>query len=486
MRSILLAGLVACLWQLGCSSSNGPPQCQPACRSGFKCVGGTCVSACNPECPPTQECVVSASGATCFTLVMDAGTDSTDAIDSRPSDAPGDANQTDAQTDSSPPDTPADAAADQPIDTSDGSGDASDAPSVTDGGSDGPSDATQDTAIDLPADRPWPGTGSTRGRWTNLTPAFLPDASAPPDPWPMARQLFSTAYDSDRERLVMFGGTLAPTRLDDVWEWSSRAMTWANRTPTPRPTMWPSARDSHEIVYDSARGRTVLFAGWDGGPLGDVWEWNGTAGTWERRSESDATLGNRNNFGLTYDSNRNRTVLFGGVRNVSGTGNAVSETWEWNGATGTWTTRTPTPLPTSWPPARTGPNFVFDSARGLSVLFGGQPTNGGPAADTWEWNGAAGTWMERPAGSTNPPAAQETFVAFDSGRARTVVFLKSNNTAPPAVWEWDGTAWADVSPVSGPAPFASRVPRAAYDSVLQRVLVFGGGQGHELWAWQGP
>jgi hypothetical protein len=309
----------------------------------------------------------------------------------------------------------------------------------------------------------------------------------------MARQLFSMAYDSDRERLVMFGGTLAPTRVDDVWEWSSRAMTWANRTPDPRPTSWPSARDSHGLAYDSVRHRTVLFGGWDGEPKGDTWEWDGAAGAWERRSDSVAALGNRNNFGLAYDSVRNKTILFGGIRNVSATGDAaatngvvLSETWEWNGGAGTWTSRTPTPLPTSWPPVRFFPNFVFDSERGISVLFGGIQMDGGPAADTWEWNGTAGTWIERPAAATNPPALQETFSAFDSGRARTVLFLKTNNVDPSMVWEWDGTAWADVTPVSGPSPSHSRLPYAAYDSVLQRVLVFGGAQGNELWAWQGP
>ena len=33
-----------------------PATCVPGCRSGFVCVAGTCVSACNPPCPAGQEC----------------------------------------------------------------------------------------------------------------------------------------------------------------------------------------------------------------------------------------------------------------------------------------------------------------------------------------------------------------------------------------------------------------------------------------------
>lgn len=34
--------------------------CVPACRVGFVCVNATCVSACNPACPPGQMCTADA------------------------------------------------------------------------------------------------------------------------------------------------------------------------------------------------------------------------------------------------------------------------------------------------------------------------------------------------------------------------------------------------------------------------------------------
>lgn len=38
----------------------------------------------------------------------------------------------------------------------------------------------------------------------------------------------------------------------------------------------PSERYGHAMAYDSVRGVSVLFGGFNGGYLGETWEWNGT------------------------------------------------------------------------------------------------------------------------------------------------------------------------------------------------------------------
>lgn len=39
--------------------------CEPACRAGYKCVSGTCVSRCNPPCPAGTVCAGDGAQATC-------------------------------------------------------------------------------------------------------------------------------------------------------------------------------------------------------------------------------------------------------------------------------------------------------------------------------------------------------------------------------------------------------------------------------------
>lgn len=57
--------------------------CVPACRAGFTCVGGSCVSACNPPCASRESCSVIGGAAVCLGLdggapVTDAGAVATD------------------------------------------------------------------------------------------------------------------------------------------------------------------------------------------------------------------------------------------------------------------------------------------------------------------------------------------------------------------------------------------------------------------------
>jgi hypothetical protein len=82
---------------------------------------------------------------------------------------------------------------------------------------------------------------------------------------------------------------------------------------------------SGPLVYDSHRARTVLYSErWQasGGNLVEIWEWDGTL--WTQRSAAGAPPA-RSEAGFTYDDQRGRAVLFGGVTS----GNVrLDEVWE--------------------------------------------------------------------------------------------------------------------------------------------------------------
>src|SRR5262245_52398405 len=75
------------------------------------------------------------------------------------------------------------------------------------------------------------------------------------------------AYDSVRQRTVLFGGSAGNQRFGDTWEWDG--FVWAQRAPANSP----SPRTNHAMAYDAARQRVVMFGGYDGTILGDTWEW---------------------------------------------------------------------------------------------------------------------------------------------------------------------------------------------------------------------
>lgn len=69
--------------------------------------------------------------------------------------------------------------------------------------------------------------------------------------------------------------------------------------------------------------------------------------------------------------------MFGGEQNVTV---LPLDTWEWNGSA--WVM-----AETTGPPGRSRMSMVYDSDRGVCVLFGGSNT-AGMLGDTWEYTGA--------------------------------------------------------------------------------------------------
>ena len=258
--------------------------------------------------------------------------------------------------------------------------------------------------------------------WSNRTPSAL------------YRSNHALVYDSLRHVVVLFGGSGPTGTLDDTWEFSSTTHSWAQRTPAGTS---PSASGWHSMVYDSARHVTVMFR------ATDIWEWDGAS--WSQRVPADGnTPPTRYSQAMSYDSLRGVIVLHGG----SGTSGALDDTWEWDGATATWTNRTPA---TGSPPARAFHAMAYDSERRVSVLFGGYDADIDDflAADIWEWDGT--TWTQKTA--SGPVARYGHAMAYDSNLHRTIMFggMSSGSALDSSAWTWNGSAWSQITS-SGPAP----------------------------------
>jgi hypothetical protein len=91
---------------------------------------------------------------------------------------------------------------------------------------------------------------------------------------PSARSVHSAIYDPVRDRMVVFGG-YSGAYLDDVWALSlAGTPAWTQLTPSGTP---PRARYYHSAIYDPVRDRMLVSGGLSmGGYLNDAWtlEWN--------------------------------------------------------------------------------------------------------------------------------------------------------------------------------------------------------------------
>jgi hypothetical protein len=267
---------------------------------------------------------------------------------------------------------------------------------------------------------------------------------------PDGRYAQASAFDEIRQVVVMFGGMAsspnAPMNAQqDTWEWSPAGGAWKARTIAGAA---PAARTGAAMAYDSIRNKFVLFGGRAGSGYDyqDTWEWDPGTGVWTDKSGPGAKPSARSQHGMIFDSKAGKIVLFGGGRSQFGgdimtISLAFDDTWEYDGATATWTQRTTA----SSPSARVDSGFAYSSQTNKAYLFGGMEVTsasagGTPMQDIWEWDSAAGTWTERTSAGNKPSPRFAHGMAIDSAKGQAVIFGGYDMTTSGSlndVWYWD-------------------------------------------------
>ncbi len=271
---------------------------------------------------------------------------------------------------------------------------------------------------------------------------------------PATRVRYAVAYDGATHETLLFGGTTDGGfggRQSDTWSWNGAD--WARRA-----IGGPSARWDNAMVFDSLRARVLMFGGRPG--VADAtWSWNGAAWT---PVPANRPTDDRYAFQLVYDSARDRVVLFGGqsecCNNIQ-----YHDTWEFDGAV--WSLVTTA----NFPSGRTDYGMVYDAQRQRVVLFGGSNSTQGTLGDTWEYDGVDWTLVQ----TTGPAGVRQPGMAYDSLRGRTVLFGGRDETSTfrRQTWTRTGGAWSLLnSGLPGwPDRVAPMVYDEAHDQMVQRV-----------------
>jgi hypothetical protein len=235
----------------------------------------------------------------------------------------------------------------------------------------------------------------------------------------------------------------------------------------------PGPRYGHEMVYDEARGVTLLFGGFgpDGVPMGDTWLWDGTA--WHLASSAGPSP--RKWPAAAYDSRRQVVVLHGGREGEGRSGPSLSDTWVWDG-------RDWSEVQVEVPTKRDHHRAVYDRARDRVVLFGGWDGER-VVNDTWEWDGT--NWSK--AASEGPSPRAPFGMVYD--QEREAVILAGGQDLERAysdMWTWDGSRW---SRLDAEVPGARGFHAMTYAPDMGGLLLFGGRNGdvllNDLWSWSG-
>jgi len=265
-------------------------------------------------------------------------------------------------------------------------------------------------------------------------------------------QTYAMTFDSARGFSVLVGGSA-------IWEWDGVA--WYQRcTTAPCTSTRPSNRTYVGLAFDVARGKTVLYGGWDPTALtalSDTWTWDGTAWANTGATGPAARLEHR----MAYDGVNNRVVMFGGHTTVAG-GTYFNDLYAWNGTA--WSPLSPSGTK---PAARKA--FVFDylASTARFVVHGGDNGGGTPFNDTHEYDPATNAWSAKGTG----PARTDVTGAYDSVAKGIVVFGGNfSGSTFGDTWQYSAAGWTLLNSTR-------YLAAAAYDSYRNRITTFGGNAG---------
>ena len=218
-----------------------------------------------------------------------------------------------------------------------------------------------------------------------LVCSLMSSALAQPSP----RGYVEMTYDSESEVIVLFGGQLGDVRAQDpvsgeTWVFHIDDRRWEQRTPVPAPLPLVDAN----AAYDSLRDRVVLWGGGsaDFDPMNEVWSYDANSDTWLFHEKASAMAPPaRVGSEMVYDASADKLVVFGGLD--LGTGSYFAETWLLDMETESWTQVESDETPR-------GRNFIglaYDPNTERVYLWGG---SGSKDANIWELDTSARAWTQ--------------------------------------------------------------------------------------------
>ncbi|MEO0593920.1 MAG: hypothetical protein AAFZ38_10095 [Myxococcota bacterium] len=311
---------------------------------------------------------------------------------------------------------------------------------------------------------------------------------------PPGRNGHSLAYDEARGRIVLFGGasngegcrTEATFALRDTWVWDGAG--WSDRSSVSSP----GPRSGHTMVYDVARERVVLFGGREteddqlrSREVNDTWVWDGSS--WSLEEMSSSAISARSEHAMVYDRARGETLVFGGRSRDPGSDCDSSRLCDglfgWNGST--WELKnSPGPRPSG----RFGASLVYDEAEQRVLLFGGA-RGGSYLDDVWSWSGDG--WTRIGLG-VDEVAYQSSAVGFEPSTQEVVAFggggppsrddcIANEFLTPPfsesacgSLRAFDGTVWTDRTAEFSDVPFVRTEPGIGFVESIGELVLFGG------------
>ena len=294
---------------------------------------------------------------------------------------------------------------------------------------------------------------------------------------PSARFDGTIAYDATGKQVFLFGG-YDTTPKNDLWSYSVEQGMWTAIRTTGTA---PPARFGQTLLLDSTRRRLIVYGGQGATFYSDVWVLDLASRAWKQLAGDDSGPPRRYAHSAIYEPVRDRMVISHGFT----TSGRLDDTWAFDFATNTWRDLNPSgPRPLK----RCLHHASYDGERGQMYLYGGCSSGFGPCpqGDLWSFDLATNKWTERTP-KPSPPPREHYGMAFDSARAKLVVFGGNGNGTLNDTWEFDPRSgvWQQAA-IDGSSPSPRSRQEAVYAEDRGTMYFFGGitgtGSNNDLWS----
>lgn len=292
-------------------------------------------------------------------------------------------------------------------------------------------------------------------RWDDTCSGWRAQSEGPP-----ARD--SGALAAAGDQVVLFGGNARGALLDETWLWSEDGwQRWEGQGP--------SARQGHSLT--SAPGGALLFGGEETERSNDAWVWS--ARGWHEVTGLPGAPAPppRSGHAASYDSQRQRGLVFGGL----GAAGVLGDTWSWSAPSSAAQTFI-VDLDALAPPERRTASGDGDDdgavrvvAVGACAIAGGSGPRPGAQLNAWQgghWEPGASheATAESPSALAWPPAMSSLNISQALRRKHLAFQVRTNDSSK-------SVASANLSE---PPTLATD-----YVEVVVRYALGGGGEPHQ-------
>lgn len=288
--------------------------------------------------------------------------------------------------------------------------------------------------------------------------------------YPEPRGYAQLVFHRPSGQTIMFGGESNDrTSFNDIWSYDATTNAWTKIPAEGGPidmggtTVAYDAESDRIIIHLTTRLDASAESGL--GRISETWAFDMEAGRWTDMQPDPAPFGLMG-ARMVYDAAADQMILFGGADFTQASAPRFNGTWAYDYNSNTWTER----HPDQRPPGRSYFGMAYDTQAGKTLIFGGSFAEADTAVadELWSYDYSSDSW-ERLAFTGNVPSDHHPFMVYAPGPNRTFYLVNESFSA----FDYTSRSWTELGRDErlGIRHFHGM----AFDDVIGRLVVFGGG-----------